>query len=194
MRVLRRTVLTIFVTKWRSPQNLLRLGLLLLVVAVIGGVFWGRSYISSSTLGYGGVALSSLLSSGGLIIPVPALAVVCAASAYLEPLFIGLIAGTAETIGELTGYILGYTGRGLVTQRRIYQRLEIWVRQRGWLVLLVLSVLPNPLFDLAGITAGALRYPLWRFLAVVLVGKLVKFLAIAYACAWGIAWIASLAD
>ena len=192
MRTLRRTILTVFVTNWRSPENLLRLGLLLLVVAIIGGVFWGRAYLSSSTLGYGGVALSSLLASGGLIIPVPALAVVCATSAYLEPLFIGLIAGTAETIGELTGYVLGYTGRGLVTRRRIYQRLEGWMHRRGWLVLLGLSVVPNPLFDLAGITAGALRYPLWAFLAVVLVGKLVKFLALAYACAWGIAWITDL--
>jgi membrane protein YqaA with SNARE-associated domain len=59
-------------------------------------------------------------------------------------------------------------------------------------LLLALSVVPNPLFDLAGITAGVLRYPLWGFLAVVLVGKLLKFLALAYGCAWGIAWVTDL--
>ena len=188
MRSLRQTLLSIFVTDWRSRDNLARMGLLILVVAIAGGVFWGRSYVSTEAVGYGGVALSSLIASGGMIVPVPALAVVCAASIYLNPLFVGLIAGTAETIGELTGYTLGYTGRGLVSRRRLYQRLEGWMRRQGWLVLLVLSVVPNPLFDLAGITAGALRYPLWGFLAVVLVGKLVKFVSLAYACAWSISW------
>ena len=192
MSPLRQTLLDTFVTDWRSRENLARMGLLLLVAAIIGGVFWGRSYVSTQAVGYGAVALSSLIASGGIIIPVPALAVVCATSVYLNPLFVGLIAGTAETIGELTGYTLGYTGRGLVTRSRVYQRLEGWMHRQGWLVLLVLSVVPNPLFDLAGITAGALRYPLWGFLAVVLVGKLLKFIAIAYACAWSIPWVADL--
>ena len=192
MSALRHTILNVFVANWRSTENLLRLGLLLLVVAIIGGVLWGRSYIPTEAMGYGGVALSSLIASGGMIVPVPALAVVCATSAYLNPLFISLIAGTAETIGELTGYILGYTGRSLVTRRKMYQRLESWMHRQGWLVLLVLSLVPNPLFDLAGITAGALRYPLWGFLAVVLVGKLIKFLAFSYACAWSISWVMDL--
>jgi membrane protein YqaA with SNARE-associated domain len=192
MSALRRTILNVFVTKWRSRENLARLGLLLLAVAIIGGFFWGRSYVSTQAVGYGGVALSSLIASGGMIIPVPALAVACAASVYLNPLFVALIAATAETIGELTGYTLGYTGRGLVTKRKAYQRLESWMHRQGWLVLLALSVVPNPLFDLAGITAGVLRYPLWGFLAVVLVGKLLKFLALAYGCAWGIAWVTDL--
>ena len=43
----------------------------------------------------------------------------------------------------------------MVNKGRLYIRTEAWMRRRGWLVLFLLSVLPNPVFDLAGIAAGA---------------------------------------
>jgi len=46
--------------------------------------------------------------------------------------------------------------------------------------LLVLSAFPNPLFDLAGITAGMMRVPVSRFLLACWIGKTIKSLAIAY--------------
>ncbi len=54
--------------------------------------------------------------------------------------------------------------------------------RRGWLLLFLLAFIPNPVFDLAGVTAGALRYPLERFLAAVLAGKILKFVGFAYTC------------
>jgi len=44
------------------------------------------------------------------------------------------------------------------------------------------SVHSQPAFDLAGVTAWALRYPLKGFLAVVLTGKILKFVGFAYTC------------
>jgi membrane protein YqaA with SNARE-associated domain len=55
--------------------------------------------------------------------------------------------------------------------------------------LFLLAAIPNPLFDVAGVAAGALRYPVWGFLVAVLVGKLVKFVAVVYACLHGVQWI-----
>ena len=151
-----------------------------------------RAQLTLDRVGYGGVALSALVASGGIIVPVPALATVCTASAFLNPLLIGLIAGFAETLGETTGYFLGYSGRAVITKTRIYQRMEGWMRRRGWMLLFLISVIPNPIFDIIGVAAGALRYPLWRFLAVVLVGKLIKFITFAYACFYGIEWLTGL--
>jgi membrane protein YqaA with SNARE-associated domain len=88
----------------------------------------------------------------------------------------------------LTGYFLGYSGRGIVRRQRHFLRLEIWMQRRGWLLLLALSAIPNPVFDIA----GALRYPLWSFLGIVLAGKLVKFIGLSYACAFGIEWFTRL--
>jgi len=178
--------------RWRNPENLLRLGVFLVVLALAGTAFLVYQRLDLTQIGYGAVGLTALVASGGLIVPVPALATACAASAFLNPMFIGLIAGTGETLGELTGYYLGYSGRGVIQNGRMYQRLEGWMRRRGWLVMFLLSLIPNPIFDVAGIAAGALRFPLWKFLGVVWVGKLLKFLIIAYSCTYSIEWLTGL--
>jgi membrane protein YqaA with SNARE-associated domain len=58
----------------------------------------------------------------------------------------------------------------------------------GWTILL-LAALPNPVFDIAGAAAGALRMPVPAFLAWAFAGKMIKMLAIAYAGVLGIEWI-----
>jgi uncharacterized membrane protein YdjX (TVP38/TMEM64 family) len=47
------------------------------------------------------------------------------------------------------------------------------------LVIFVLAVVPNPLFDLAGVAAGALRMPVRGYVAAVATGKVIKNVAIA---------------
>jgi len=133
--------------------------------------------------------LASLIASAGLIIPVPALGAVCAGAIFLNPALLGLIAGTSESVGELTGYFLGYSGRDMARRYRLYNRLESLVRRRGWLPLFLVSLVPNPIFDIVGIAAGALRYPLWGFLSGVWVGKTIKFITFAYACKYSLAWL-----
>ncbi len=107
-------------------------------------------------------------------------------------MYVALIAGSAGALDEMTGYFLGYSGRGIVNDSRLYRRMEGWMRRRGWVVLFLIALIPNPLFDLVGIAAGALRYPVWRFLIVVWVGKLLKFLTFAYACAYSVEWLTGL--
>ena len=51
----------------------------------------------------------------------------------------------------------------------------------GLIPILVLAIIPNPFFDLAGIAAGTLKMPVWQFLLACLVGKTIKMVAFAYA-------------
>ena len=174
---------------WRKPENLVRLGILIVVISAIVAALLLRNNFGASEVGYGAVALSALVASAGLVIPVPALATACATATFLDPSWVGIIAGTAESAGELSSYYLGYTGRDVLARNRVYQRLAHWMRRRGWLLLFLVSLVPNPIFDVVGIAAGALRYPGWGFLAVVWVGKLLKFLVFAYACQAGTDWL-----
>ena len=177
---------------WRKPENLVRLGILAAVLAAIAAALLLRDNFGATQVGYGAVALSALVASAGLVIPVPALATACATAIFLSPFLVGIIAGTAEAAGEMSGYYLGYTGRDVLSRSRIYHRLENWMRRRGWLLLFLVSVVPNPIFDIVGIAAGALRYPILGFLAVVWAGKVLKFLLFAYACAAGEDWLTDL--
>lgn len=180
------------VARWLSSRKHLRLGVFLAVLAIVGTVFLVHERLDLEDVGYAGLGLTVLLASGGLVLPIPSLATACAAGAVLNPVYVALVAGSAGTLGELTGYFLGYSGRGVLDRSHFYQRMERWMRRRGWLVLFLVALIPNPIFDVVGIAAGALRYPLWRFLAVVWVGKLSKFLIFAYSCDKSIEWLTDL--
>ena len=159
-----------------------RLAIIGVVLLVSGTGYLLQDRLDWTTLSYPAVAGAVLLASGGLVVPVPALAITCTTATFLQPAAVAIIAGIAGTLGELTGYFLGLSGSGVLERRRFYHRVENWMKRRGWLLLFVISAVPNPLFDVAGIAAGALRYPLWRYLVAVGLGKQVKFFIIAYAC------------
>jgi uncharacterized membrane protein YdjX (TVP38/TMEM64 family) len=72
----------------------------------------------------------------------------------------------------------------VVENTRLYQRLVEWLRRWGMLALFFLSLFPF-VFDLAGIAAGVLRYPLWKFLIACWLGRTVLYIAMAFAGAWG---------
>ena len=105
-------------------------------------------------LGYLGVFVIAVLGNATVILPVPGLAVVFAGGGVLNPLVVGLIAGVGEPLGELTGYLAGYGGSVVAENREWYERIRRWMERRGFVTLLVLSAVPNPLFDLAGMAAG----------------------------------------
>ena len=62
----------------------------------------------------------------------------------------------------------------------------------GGMILFVLSFLPLPFFDLAGILAGTLRMPLYQFYIWVIPGKFFKFLLTVWVCGLGIGWLQQL--
>jgi len=131
-------------------------------------------------LGYLGVFVIAVLGNATVILPVPGIAVVFAGGGVLNPLLVGLIAGVGEPLGELTGYLAGYGGSAVAENRELYERIRRWMERRGFMTLLVLSAIPNPLFDLAGMAAGMLRYPVSKFLLACWIGKTFKALVIAY--------------
>ena len=126
--------------------------------------------------------------------PIPSLAATCGAAGLdLNLVIVGVLAGLGETLGELVGYSIGFGGQSVVQRRRIYKRARTWMIRWGIGVLLILSIIPNPIFDFVGIAAGALRYPMKRFLITVWVGKTLKGLIIAHVCFWIVEWIRWLA-
>ena len=66
----------------------------------------------------------------------------------------------------------------------------------GGAVLLIGSIIPNPLFDIIGLLAGSVRYPVRKFLPIVFAGKAKKSSGIAYGCFYGVGiveWIVNAA-
>ena len=138
-------------------------------------------------LGYPGVMIVSFIGSAGMVLPVPGLAAVCGAGGLdLNVLGVGLLAGIGTTVGELTGYAIGYGGRPIVERHAFYATLKSWMERRGALIIFIASTVPNPLFDLVGIAAGGTRYSVGRFLLVVAAGSIIKNTTVAWACSLGV--------
>lgn len=129
--------------------------------------------------GYVGVFVITLLASGALILPVPYLGVIVVAGMFLNPIAVALVAGLGSALGELTGYVLGKTGRTVVPQTRWYAALENGMKRFGGPVIFVAAVVPNPFFDIAGILAGATKLPIWVFLPATFLGKTIRFFLLA---------------
>ena len=142
--------------------------------------------------GYAGVAAAEFANSAMLVIPTPASAYTFAMGGVLNPFIVGAIGGVFSTLGELIGYYLGRRGGTALANKPSARRLRAWTERWGATALFTCAVLPVP-FDIAGVWAGAARYPLARFAPVVLLGKLIKITAIALAGYFGLEALASIA-
>lgn len=177
---------------WKNVLPVLgRIGLLLLVIALTLGIYLLRDQARwLARWGYVGIFLLSILANATIILPAPGVAFVFGLGALYNPLLVALAAGAGAAVGELSGYLAGYSGNIVIQNRTHADRMTEWMKKYGPWTILILGFIPNPLFDLAGIIAGMLKMPLWKFLLFCMVGKIFKMLLFAYAGSLSIPWLA----
>ena len=129
--------------------------------------------------GYPGIFIISFLANATVLLPAPGIAVVFAMGAVFNPLAVGLAAGAGGALGEMSGYLAGFSGQAVIEQANYYERLVSWMTRNGNLTILLLAALPNPFFDLTGIAAGALKMPVLRFLFWCFLGVTIKMTVFA---------------
>ena len=162
--------------------NLLRVLALFAVIGITLYVFSIRNRVEQfAVLGYPGVFLVALLANATVLLPAPGVAVIYAMGAIFNPFGVGLAAGTGGALGEVSGYLAGFSGQAVVERTDIYNRVRPWVEKYGGWAILVLSAIPNPFFDIAGIAAGISKMPLRTFLLFTWIGQLVKMTLFAIA-------------
>ena len=181
-----------------SPaQVILRGGALLLAMGItIGLYFWvGQEQIQRfQEWGYFGIFLTSLIGNASIALPIPSLFFTFMGGATFNWIIVGLVSGVGEALGESTGYLAGFGGSAMIENKSMYKRMQHWMRKHGMLTIFVLSVIPNPLIDLAGIAAGASHYGYLKFLFACWMGKTIKTLAFAWAGAHSVNWILNYFD
>jgi membrane protein DedA with SNARE-associated domain len=162
--------------------NLLRVLALFAVIGITLYVFSIRNRVEQfAVFGYPGVFLIALLANATVLLPAPGVAVIYAMGAIFNPLGVGLAAGTGGALGEVSGYLAGFSGQAVIERMDIYDRIKPWVNRYGGWAILVLSAIPNPFFDVAGIAAGIAKMPLRTFLFFTWIGQLIKMTMFALA-------------
>ena len=173
--------------------NVLRVLALVAVVAITVYIISIRDRVEEfKQYGYVGIFFVALLANATVFIPAPGVAIIYAMGAIFNPIYVGLAAGTGGAIGELSGFLAGFSGQGVIERTHIYERVKPWVDKYGGWAILFLSAIPNPFFDIAGFAAGIAKMRMRTFLLSVWIGQLIKMTLFAYAGKYSVEWISNL--
>lgn len=181
--------------RFRTRLEYILLGLIAIMAVsiAVGFIAFDIGTDDVKRWGYPGLWLVSGLRAASVILPIPGSGLTIAAGAFMDPLFgipvpiaVGVTAGSAESLGEFTGYAAGYSGGRILDQRKLYRRIKAWIRRRAFLTIMVMGLMPSPVFDVAGLAAGASRVPIRIFWPAVLIGKVTRGIIMAAAGFYGI--------
>ena len=173
-------------------MNVLRILALLAVIGLTIFIYMIRDRVEDfAAFGYPGIFIIALLANATILLPAPGVAVIYAMGAIFNPFGVGLAAGTGGAIGELSGYLAGFSGQAVIERTDIYDRIKPWVNKYGGWAILVLSAIPNPFFDVAGIAAGMAKMPIHTFLMFTWIGQLIKMTLFALAGKYSIQLISN---
>jgi membrane protein DedA with SNARE-associated domain len=143
---------------------------------------------TTATAGYVGVFIAGVIASVTLLLPVPMLGMVFVAAALLNPILLGVAAAAGISAGLWPTYFAGTASASAIGRiersrnawvRAVTERSLGWFRTRPIWATFLLALVPNPIFDFAGVMAGAFRVPFWQFLASSFAGKLIQFTSVA---------------
>lgn len=140
--------------------------------------YWGAfviSLIGNATIIFPGAVLVILSNLGILLYK---------STGITGPIIVGVVGAVGAAIGEMTGYIAGYSGREVIVKGKMYGRVEGWVRKWGALAIFIFSLVPF-VFDLVGIVAGVLRFPFWKFVLICWLGRTVLYVVFVALAALG---------
>jgi membrane protein DedA with SNARE-associated domain len=174
--------------------KIIRILAILLAIGISVAIFLLRSKIDVDKLKpyrYVGIFVISFLAYATVLLPAPGAAIVFTIGAAFKDvpfntIRIALAAGSGAALGELSGYLAGIGGQAVLENRKIYKRLTGWMEKHGAVTVFVLSALPNPLFDLVGLIAGAMRMSPWKFFFWCWMGEMLKMLVFAASGAAGL--------
>jgi len=140
---------------------------------------WAQPFLS---LSYFGIFLLSLGGAMSIFVPIPYTVVIFLLGKYgWDPFLLMIAGGFGAAIGELSGYILGYYGRRIVSEERL-RKMNYLIKSFGRylpIAIFIFAFTPLP-DDLLFIPLGVLRYKIFKVFIPSLLGKLLMCFTLTY--------------
>ena len=137
----------------------------------------------ASSLGLFGLFVINFVSSATFFIPAPAFLTVITGGNLYSPILVATVAAVGACLGDMIGFAFGYSGRRLTKKKldrhKTIRFLEKHFHRHGALIIFILAIIPNPFFDAIGILAGVVNYPPVKFFAIMLIGRFIRYWALA---------------
>ena len=78
--------------------------------------------------------------------------------------------------------------------RPLYEKVSAWIKKAPFPTMFVMAFMPSPVFDVAGLAAGAARVPIRIFYPAILLGKIGRGIIMAAAGYYASAFLIDLID
>ncbi len=153
-----------------------------IVLSVVFFVF--KDYFrEASSLGLLGLFLVNFISNATFFVSAPAFLTVITGGNLYSPILVAVIASFGAGLGDMIGFLFGHSGRKLarkkIERHKAVRFLEKHFHKHGMLIIFIMAIIPNPFFDAIGIVAGLLNYPPLRFFIIMMVGRFIRYWALA---------------
>lgn len=161
-----------------NSQRYLRIILVIIFSLIVSGIvlFYREKIESYSQAGYLAVLLLSCVTHLTVLVPGPTYIVAITMGAILNPFLVGVLMGVGAALGESFGYYLGRFG---FSDQIRNPSLEKKLKNKAFLTIFLLAVIPNPFFDLGAILAGSVRMKYFNFFVATASGKAIRFLLVS---------------
>lgn len=166
-------------------KKLLSIFLFFFSLALSIGFFSLKDYFKDwMSLGLLGIFLINFASSSTFFVSGPAFLTVIAGGSLYPPLLVALIASMGTAFGDMIAFVLGYSGRHL-TEHKLKKKLWFVVLEdlfkiHGSILVFVVALIPNPLFDAVGLIAGIFGFEPIKFFILTFLGRFTRFVILAF--------------
>jgi uncharacterized membrane protein YdjX (TVP38/TMEM64 family) len=135
------------------------------------------------------IVLLGFLGSVTVVLPVPVLPLVFTGAAILNPVGLVIAAAASITAGMAVCYVMGRRGHSRASRVSAESQANLpkpitglyaWSTDNVGTASFLIAATPNPIFDYAGLIAGAGRVDVRRFLAGTFMGKMAQASVIAF--------------
>jgi membrane protein YqaA with SNARE-associated domain len=163
------------------------------ILAIAGGIFLVAfniavylapiDYGAFTSFAYAGVFIVTFFANALIAIPIPYIPIVAHIGATAGmPWLVVVLGALASVLGESVAFLAGRAEEGLVSEHPIYKRVHR-LAERPLLagaMLFAFAVPPNPIFDVAGLAAGAVGVRYRVFFGAVFAARLIRLAVIVW--------------
>jgi membrane protein YqaA with SNARE-associated domain len=158
-------------------------GVIFLIALNISVYYAPIDYGAFTSFAYLGAFVVCFLANALIAIPIPYIPIVAHIGATTEvPWLVVALGALASVLGESVAFVAGRAEEGLVSEHPVYRRVHR-VAERPLVagaMIFAFAVPPNPIFDVAGLAAGAVGVPYRVFLVSVFAARLIRLAVIVW--------------
>lgn len=152
------------------------------VIIIVLTFLFQEDLMQLKTFGLMGLFLLNFFSTATVFAPNFSLATVIAGGSVYNPILVAAVATLGGVFGDSISYLLGHSGRHIFVKKegKFFQAVVRVFHKHGLIVIFILALIPNPIFDAIGILAGGVRFPFKKYFFAMFLGRILRNLVLAY--------------